>query len=206
MRNKTHFVSYLGEILILTENDGNIVFPSNCHTNHIESKPNIHSLFGGAQERVSLSIGESYRLVPIFQGTTIDMHTLATHPKEFVRPKIAPLRVILGIRNPRVKPYSNRLPALIPADYLRKCFHVIVGIHGAESRLRTIKKVLSIHEYGRSFDSRLSRAHCLCSKRKPQPGPKAIGWGLDWLLTAITVYTMQQSIARRFNGLPRRVQ
>ena len=65
--------------------------------------------------------------------------------------------VIVLARYTGVEPDSVKLPALLPANLIRKCLDIVIGVSIAECRFRGPVEVLAIEERNGTLGRRFSR-------------------------------------------------
>ena len=81
--NETDFIGHFGEVLILTQYEHDIAFLLMDRSNHVQSDPNIDTLFLAYQEGVTLSVRQIDRLIPVTQVSGKNTNALSSHRGQF---------------------------------------------------------------------------------------------------------------------------
>ena len=99
-----NFFCDLGEVLVLTEDDGDIQFSSVCHAHDIQSQAHVYAFLHRDEVRA-----------PVSERTRSDKYPGASHGKEAMLPVIMSPGIAFCVWDSRVKAYAVVDPAFVGA-------------------------------------------------------------------------------------------
>lgn len=159
VRNGTDLVGNLGEVLILAEDQGDIVFSAVSHADNVEGDPDIDPLLLTGCVRVLAPRRKPDSAIPVSQRARECVNALPAHEEQLVRPEVMPEGIVRGIGNARIEADLLEGPCLTFAQHSREGSGVVVRIGVPEGLPCGVEEVLTVDEgdgpFGRWFDG-----HC----------------------------------------------
>ena len=165
--NHPDFIRDFGQILILTQDQGDIENSTMRKTDNVYRDANIHSLFRTNEECVRFAAGQPNGLIAITQRARENGDLVPTHLGEFGCPKMIPKSIIRRVRDTGVKSDLAELPSLLLTDSRCEREDVVVWKRIAEGNLCGVEEILAVDEYNRPFDGGFSGHGASSEKNNP---------------------------------------
>ena len=90
MRDCADFVSDLGEVLILTEDDGDVELASVGAADDVERDANVDALLFAGTRNDWRAVGKDDRLVAVPERTSDHLYASAPHRRDLLLPEVVP--------------------------------------------------------------------------------------------------------------------
>src|ERR1017187_7262075 len=135
------------QILVLTENYGNIVGVLPGQSDHVDGDADVDALLFAREITVFRAAGQADNLVPVDKGPGVDGGATPAEVGELVGPEVVPEGVIFTVGNTRVEADLGKFPPMRIRDGGSQRDGIEIGIRVTEGMPCGVIEVLAVEEH-----------------------------------------------------------